>query len=135
MQMGMDLIVTSGAMATLLDEAARARPEECCGLLLGQGNRIVEARPTANVAPDPRRHFEIDPAALIAAHRTAREGGLEVLGYYHSHPAGRAEPSATDRMQVSGDGRVWAIVAGGVVRFWRDLPDGFQALPSRVGEG
>ena len=135
MQMGMDLVVTSGAMATLLDEAARAAPQECCGLLLGAENRIGEARPAANVAPDPRRHFEIDPAALIAAHRAARLGELAVLGYYHSHPAGEAAPSATDRAEASGDGRIWAIVAGGQVRFWRNVPSGFAALPSRVVEG
>ncbi len=135
MQMGMDLVVTSGAMATLIAEAARAAPLECCGLLLGRGNQIEEARPAANVAPDPRRYFEIDPAALIAAHREARMGGLAVLGYYHSHPAGSAIPSATDRAQASGDGRIWAIVAGGVVRFWRNSPGSFEELPSRVVEG
>ena len=32
----MDLQVTSGVIATLLEEAARAAPEECCGLLLGR---------------------------------------------------------------------------------------------------
>ena len=135
MQMGMDLVVTSGAMATLLDEAARAEPDECCGLLLGEANRIVEVRPAANVAAEPRRHFEIDPGALIAAHRAARAGGLAVLGYYHSHPAGEAAPSAADRAQAGGDGRIWAIVASGQVRFWRDLPNGFEMLPSRVLEG
>ncbi len=135
MQMGMDLMVTSGAMATLLDEAACAVPEECCGLLLGQGGKIEEARPAANVAADRCRHFEIDPLALIAAHRAARGGGLAVLGYFHSHPIGEAVPSATDRAQASGDGQIWAIIAGGQVRFWRDLASGFEALSLRVVEG
>lgn len=131
----MVLELTSGGHATLLQEAAAAHPRECCGLLLGEGLRISEVRPAANVHPLPERHFEIDPAALIAAHRAARSGGPQVLGYYHSHPTGRAEPSATDRAQTSGDGRIWTIIAQGKVLCWRDEPDGFAALPLRVAAG
>lgn len=126
--MGMALEVTSGVIATLLDEAARAAPAECCGLLLGRGERIEAVRPAANVAADPRRHFEIDPAALFAAHREARAGGPAIVGYYHSHPNDHPLPSATDCEHASGDGRAWAIVAGGEVRFWRDGDQGFEAL-------
>lgn len=133
--MGMDPGLTSGALATLLKEAQRAHPLECCGLLLGQGAVVEEVRPAPNVHPDPARHFEIDPAALIAAHKAARQGGPQVLGYYHSHPAGLAEPSATDRAQASGDGRIWAIVADGAVGMWLDLPHGFEPLPLRVAAG
>lgn len=131
----MDLAVTSGAMATLLEEAQRAHPLECCGLLLGEQGTVREAQPCANVHPQPACHFEIDPAALIAAHRAARGGGMQVLGYYHSHPNGRAEPSAEDRAQASGDGRIWAIVAGGAVTWWRDMPERFEPLPSRLAAG
>ncbi|WP_374531181.1 Mov34/MPN/PAD-1 family protein [Novosphingobium sp.] len=120
--------LTSGALATLIEEATRAHPREACGLLLGQGDMIETALPCANVHPQPERHFEIDPAALIAAHRAARAGGPEVLGYYHSHPNGRAEPSVTDRAMAAGDGRVWAIVASGAVSLWRDGPAGFVPL-------
>ncbi len=133
--MGMDPVLTSGVLATLREEAAKAHPLECCGLLLGQGARVEEARPAANVHPDPARHFEIDPAALIAALRAARGGGPQVLGYYHSHPTGLAEPSATDRAMASGDGRIWAIVAGSGVQLWRDGADGFQPLPLRLAAG
>ncbi len=131
----MEIELTSGTMATLLEEARRAHPRECCGQLLGKDSRVALAQPAANVHPDPERHFEIDPKALIAAHRAMRAGGLELLGYYHSHPNGRAEPSAADRASASGDGRIWAIVAGGEVRFWRDEPGGFVVLPSRVVGG
>jgi proteasome lid subunit RPN8/RPN11 len=131
----MEIELTSGTIATLLEEARLAHPRECCGLLLGKGERVALAQPAANVHPEPMRHFEIDPKALIAAHRAVRAGGLEVLGYYHSHPNGRAEPSATDRAAASGDGRAWAIVAAGAVGWWRDQPGGFVALPSRVVGG
>ncbi|WP_299309251.1 M67 family metallopeptidase [uncultured Croceicoccus sp.] len=112
--------------ATVLNAAEKAHPHECCGLLLGHDGRIDTARPARNVAPDPARHFEIDPKALIDAYRAARDGGPQVLGYYHSHPAGPAMPSATDRAMASGDGRLWAIAGEGRVRCWRDGPDGFR---------
>ena len=131
----MTIQLTSGTMVTLLEEAAKAAPLECCGLLLGHARRVEEACPAANVAPDPSRHFEIDPAALFAAHRAARAGGLELLGYYHSHPAGHPLPSATDCEHASGDLRAWAIIAGGEVSFWRDTPGGFEALSHSLVAG
>ncbi len=124
--------LTSGVTATLLEEAARAHPLECCGLLLGRGARVAAAVPAANVHPAPHDHFELDPQALIAAHRAARAGGPDVLGYYHSHPNGRAQPSLIDHAEASGDGRIWAIVAAGAVTWWRDQPGGFEVLPTRV---
>lgn len=130
----MTIEVTSGVIATLIAEAASAAPAECCGVLRGR-NRIEQAQPAANVAADPLRHFEIDPQALISAHRAARNGGLAVAGYYHSHPSGHPVPSATDCEHSGGDGSVWAIVAGGEVGFWRDAPGGFEALSYRLVDG
>jgi proteasome lid subunit RPN8/RPN11 len=124
----MDLRVTRAAMTGMRAEASRAAPEECCGILLGHGARIEDAVPARNVHPTPRTHFEIDPQALIDAHRAARAGGPEVIGYYHSHPAGLAEPSATDRARAAHDGRVWAIVGENGVTFWRDDEHGFTPL-------
>jgi proteasome lid subunit RPN8/RPN11 len=80
----------------LLRHAAEAAPEECCGLLLGRTGEIVEAVATPNVAPEPVRRFEVDPAAHFAAIRRARLSGMEVVGAYHSHPRGAPLPSETD---------------------------------------
>lgn len=123
----MGIRVASSVIATVVAESASAAPAECCGLLLG-GDAIERVVPAANVAADPLRHFEIDPQALISAHRAARQGGPQVLGYYHSHPSGHPVPSATDCAHAGGDGRIWAIVARGQVRFWQDTPAGFAAL-------
>lgn len=120
--------IDPSAIAVMLAEARAAHPQECCGLLLGRGGRIGEARPARNVHPQSATCFEIDPRALIEAYRAARAGGPQVLGYYHSHPAGGPRPSATDRAGAAGDGAVWAIVAGGVIGLWRDGPAGFVPL-------
>jgi proteasome lid subunit RPN8/RPN11 len=131
----MVLAVARSVIETMIGEAARTAPDECCGLLIGTGNRIEIAVPARNVHPSPRTHFEIDPAALIAAHKAEREGGPRVAGYWHSHPTGRAEPSPTDRAMAAGEGRVWAIVGQGEVRFWRDAADGFELLSTTPAEG
>lgn len=130
----MEWTVTSAVLAAMRAEAAAAHPLECCGLLLGRSHAIVQAVPAANVAAEPAHRFEIDPAALIAAHRAARSGGPQVLGYYHSHPTGDARPSATDQAQAAGDKRVWAIVAGCDVCWWQDDEAGFVQLPCSVVE-
>lgn len=129
-----DLEVSQAIMVKLIEEARKSHPRECCGLLLGEGGRIREARPALNVHPAPETHFEIDPQALIDAHRAARGGGLQVIGYYHSHPSGPAEPSATDRSLAAGDGSVWAIIGQVDIGFWLDSPDGFRALSYDVVE-
>lgn len=123
------------AHAAILAAAAEAVPDEACGLLLGRASHVDAAVRTANVHPEPRHRFEIDPAALIAAHKAARAGGPALLGYWHSHPRGQPEPSATDRAAASGDGRIWAIAAAGAVRLWIDRPEGLEPLPYALDEG
>lgn len=131
-----DIFITSQALTAMHASAAAAHPNEACGLLLGQGTHITEAREAANIHPAPATHFEIDPQALIDAHRAARcESAPQVVGYFHSHPEGPAAPSATDRAMAAGDGRVWAIIAGEDVRFWQDAGEGFTALSYRVTDG
>lgn len=124
----MDVEVTSAALAAMRAAAAAAHPREACGILLGEGGRITHAVEARNVHPAPETHFEIDPQALIDAHRAARAGRPQVIGYFHSHPHGPPVPSATDRASAAGDGRVWAIIAGGDIAFWKDGEEGFTAL-------
>ncbi len=124
----MNLTLAPHALEALHAEAVCASPLEACGLLLGRDGYIASVQPAGNVHPAPETHFEIDPQALIDAHRDARSGGPEIIGYYHSHPQGPPQPSATDRAMATGDGRIWAIIGLSRVRFWRDTPSGFEAV-------
>ncbi len=112
--------------------AREASPDECCGLLLGRGGEIVEAVRARNVADDPATRFLIDPADHFAALRTARERGLEVVGFYHSHPASPADPSERDRAEFSYAGHLYAIVSLRVepaeVRLFRFEAGNFQRV-------
>lgn len=94
---------------------------ECCGLMLGRED-VVEALELAkNVSQRMTAEFEIDPSALIAAERAARNRGPQILGYFHSHPNGLEVPSLTDSEMAADDGRVWLIVTTKTVTAWRTV--------------
>ncbi len=133
-------------LASLARAAEAAYPEECCGLLLGREDGrggIVVARlvPSANLAADRRRRFEIDPAVLARHWRGAPEAGAErLVGLYHSHPEGRAAPSAADAASAWEAGWLWLIVpvaAGraGAAAAWRLAAAGgpFEPVPIEIG--
>ena len=119
--MGVRLEISREALDAIRAEAAASPAVEVCGLLLGEGLRVERVVPCRNVADVPATGFEIDPQALIAAHKAARAGGPAVIGHYHSHPGGRAEPSPRDAAAARGE-EVWVIVADDDVTAW--LPDG-----------
>jgi proteasome lid subunit RPN8/RPN11 len=101
-------------------------PRECCGILLGHaadhGWIISAALPAANTA-EPHRladRYTLDPRALLAADRRARREGLDILGFYHSHPDHPAIPSRTD-IDLAWEFYVYLIasVRDGAVSHWR----------------
>ena len=120
----MSVTISSELLGRLLAEADASPDAEICGLLFGAAGRIDAAEACANVAANPARAFEIDPKALLAAHRRARGGGLAVIGHYHSHPSGLPVPSPRDAAQAMGDGAVWVILGGGEPRAWRSVEVG-----------
>lgn len=110
------LRIASRDLARIGEEAGKALPRECCGLLLGrvvkEGWQVTELVTSPNVAPADRHdRFEIDPKTLIAVQKRLRTEGGEVIGVYHSHPNGRATPSDTDLEQAWQIGKIWVIAA------------------------
>jgi proteasome lid subunit RPN8/RPN11 len=78
-----------------------AYPEEGCGVLLGRESgeaRTVErVMPFENRRADQRDHrYLIAPEQILVAEREGREAGLDVVGFFHSHPDHPAAPSAFD---------------------------------------
>lgn len=79
-------------------------PHECCGALLGQdgngkkGREILAVMRLTNQREDsPQNRFSVAPRDVIDADRAAQANGLEVVGWYHSHPDHPARPSQHDR--------------------------------------
>jgi proteasome lid subunit RPN8/RPN11 len=118
------IAIASSALAHIRRTAAQSPDHEVCGLLLGDGVHIGTASDAANVASDPSCRFEIDPAALFAAMRAERAGGPTIMGWWHSHPRGSADPSRTDAAMADPDGRLWIIVGDERVSAWRAQPGG-----------
>ncbi|HEX2593807.1 MAG TPA: M67 family metallopeptidase [Rhizomicrobium sp.] len=96
------------------DEARKALPGECCGLLQGVrsfDDVIVEVvHPARNLA-EANDRFEIDPAEHFRLLRQARVTGQEIVGCYHSHPNGCPAPSDTDGEYALEHDFVWLIAA------------------------
>lgn len=114
----MRLEISREALAGIRAATASAHPEEACGLLFGGNGLIDDWREAPNVAQNRVAEFEIDPNVLFAALRAERAGGPKLIGYWHSHPKGRAEPSRRDTELAGLDNKVWVIVAGEDIAAW-----------------
>jgi proteasome lid subunit RPN8/RPN11 len=102
--------ITSDVIDTVVAHARDVAPAECCGLLVGRDDEIVSAVRTRNIADRPVE-FQIDPRDHIDGRRKARQQGLDVLGFYHSHPHSPAEPSATDLADAGYPDHIYLIVS------------------------
>ena len=140
----------STAQLQAIERAAEAAyPEEACGLLVGRAEpggawqvRTVEA--SANVAEPPRtRRFEVDPKLRLRLEHELRESPDSIVGVYHSHPNGSAEPSETDISMIFEPEMVWLITAvadgrAGATLAYRPTEDGAAFRPLGLdlgGEG
>jgi proteasome lid subunit RPN8/RPN11 len=86
---------------------AQTYPHECCGALLGRDTEVADRRvyreihalhPLVNRRDDsPSNRFSLTSQDVLDAEKAARQQGLEVVGWYHSHPDHPARPSQFDR--------------------------------------
>ncbi len=114
----MSLKINEALAKTIRQHGALDYPNECCGILLGQVDgdhkQVSEVVPLKNLRHDParaqallplatpgveseRNRFLIDPKDQLRVEKDARTRGLDVVGYYHSHPDHPARPSNYDR--------------------------------------
>ena len=83
--------------------AEAAYPNEGCGVLIGlyegegDGVAVGEATSARNLWTERLAdRYDMDPADIQAADRSARARGLDVVGFWHSHPDHPARPSQFD---------------------------------------
>lgn len=86
---------------------AETYPHECCGALLGRDSELESQEavrevlglfPLVNRRDDsPRNRFSVTAEDVLAADKAAQAHGLDVVGWYHSHPDHPARPSQYDR--------------------------------------
>lgn len=126
------LVISPRHLQTVARHASVSYPEECCGFLIGRASEettmVERVLSVGNERRDSRHNrYLIHPETVLAAHKEARALGLDVVGYYHSHPDHPAVPSEFDREHA------WpwvsylivAVQAGKVVaaRSWRLAED------------
>ncbi len=95
------LRISNGMYSTLRAHGEETYPYECCGILLGKNedgdNQVVDAIRAGNTRTDSAHNrYHIAPQELIKAQRQGRERGLDIVGFYHSHPDHPAMWSTTD---------------------------------------
>ena len=106
----------------------RTYPHECCGVLLGHaragGNEVEAAVEAGNTRTDSAHNrYHIAPQELIRIQRQGRERGLDVVGFYHSHPDHPARWSKTDYEEAHWIGCSYVITS--VVKGRADATNSF----------
>jgi proteasome lid subunit RPN8/RPN11 len=96
------LVISPRHLQTVARHAAASYPDECCGVLIGRaleaGTVVERVLSVGNERQDSRHNrYLISPETVLAAQKEARALGLDVVGYYHSHPDHPARPSDFDR--------------------------------------
>jgi proteasome lid subunit RPN8/RPN11 len=95
------LHLTYSDYAALRAHGEETYPHECCGVLLGNsrpdGNHVRQIVRAGNTRTDSAHNrYNIAPEELIRIQRQARQLGLDIVGFYHSHPDCPAQWSQTD---------------------------------------
>lgn len=137
------MITSPSVIQAIREHGADAYPEEGCGFLLGAvdesgTNRISRVRRVANRKTENReRRYEITPDDYRAAAEEAAGDGLDVVGFYHSHPDHPAEPSETDLAEATFPGYTYVIVSvddgtPADLTAWSLAPDRSRFRPEEV---
>ena len=108
-------------------------PHECCGILLGTVDIEKDEREVRIVvrAGNTRldslhNRYNIDPKELIAAQKQARQAGLDIVGFYHSHPDHPPRWSQTDLAEAHWIGCSYVITS--VVKGKADVTNSFALV-------
>lgn len=89
------LMIADSQLREILDHVERAVPNEACGLLAGQDEHVEKIIPVRNQAESPVR-FVMDPYEQLKAFQWMDDNHLNLLGIFHSHPAGPETVSPED---------------------------------------
>lgn len=96
------ILINEDDLAQMRAHGESDYPYECCGLMLGEfqgsSKRVIETYPISNAREEDakRNRFLIRPEELMRGEKRARDRGLDVVGFYHSHPDDVAVPSRYD---------------------------------------
>ena len=95
----MMLSIKKSDIQTIFDHCLAGLPNEACGILAGRDGKVEKAYCMTNAKPGPD-YYEMEPEEQFRVMKDIRDSGLEMVGLFHSHPAGRAYPSSVDVEQA-----------------------------------
>ena len=105
--------ISPAAFEAVRAHVAEGYPNEICGMLVApKGTRAVtETRRATNANTErPRDTYQIDPREHRAIEKDCDRAGLDIVGYYHSHPDHPAQASRFDTERAWA-GYVYVIVS------------------------
>jgi len=127
MSAGHTLWISAHLAEKIRSHGAETYPHECCGALLGRdselekqdsGRQVLALFPLINRRDDsPRNRFSVTAEDVLEADKAAQQQGLEVIGWYHSHPDHPARPSQYDRDHA------WPWYSYVIVRVHKGVPE------------
>jgi proteasome lid subunit RPN8/RPN11 len=104
----------------MVRHAVATYPNEACGILLSHSKRpqhITEVHPTKNATlENPTTRYFVDPLEFLKVDEWAEDKGLDICGFYHSHPDHSPVPSEND-LELAWEGYLYLIVSIKVRRF------------------
>jgi len=102
--------ISRGLYEQIIEHARREAPDECCGMIAGRDEEVVEVYAATNIEHSHLR-FMIDPTEQLAIDRRMEQAGLELTAIYHSHTRTAPKPSETDIIYAKlWPGVLWVIV-------------------------
>jgi len=134
------LTLDRGVYDAIVEHAVEGKPAEVCGVLGGQRgeerSHASTAERTDNVASSPRTEYEMGPEEQLGAMESIEGTGEDIIGFYHSHPAGPPRPSETDAARATWPGHSYVIVVlDGTYPFvgsWRWTGETFEGERVRI---
>ncbi len=115
------LHIPADIIQDMIAHARELAPHECCGILSGKQETVVESYRITNIlanmsqqelsrfegaklsdlqrlSPEERADiaFQMDAREMAMAQRDIRTKNADLIGFYHSHTASPARPSQTD---------------------------------------
>ena len=128
---------TRAAYDDVVSHAYSGDEEEVCGVLAGrrgtdgEASIVTRTHEAENAAETPAVRYLIDAEEQLAVIEAVEDDGLNVVGFYHSHPAGPTRPSETDATQAAWPNYSYVICALDGYPFvgswrWRGDEAGFE---------
>ena len=94
----------------MVAHARTEAPNECCGILVGNDERVIKLYRTTNTEHSPYR-YKIDPVQMLSIYKEIQENKWKLLGVYHSHTHTEAYPSATDIKSIVFPESIYFIIS------------------------